>query len=284
MPRRPLFERLPEAWRRLDQAGVLEAYLGVWDDEFDSIHDKVQGLLDLRSVDRIPNRYLQLLSDIVGHEWDDTKSYDWNRERIRHAIHRWSYKGTIAALEDIVKEHGGGPWSVTDMASTLWVWSRQGCWSRGDQHYVAEDYFHPGAFELSVGEDVDIAALQEDLQKLMPAGEVWYIALDLRNLTVMEIIFTTEILPHTFGFTYPSTLWNETHWYNYERQLGCEITIHDMVIESSSIAVSGGRLGVRGMATMDNQQFTMDASDTDYLTESLAAIQLPIDRIEEIIP
>ena len=84
--------------RPLDgEAGPLERYLGVWDNGFDRTRVKIRELLALWSVDKCPDRWLPLLAPKVGHVFDSSRGYDWNRRRIRHAIERWSYKGARIA-------------------------------------------------------------------------------------------------------------------------------------------------------------------------------------------
>ena len=113
MARTPLFERLPESWKyndtkteQLDSKGILQRYLGVWDDGFDRSEDLAESVLATRDISRIPDRYLRLIGDLVGHRWKDYRSYQWNRQRIRESISKYSYKGTYLAISDLVCEHG----------------------------------------------------------------------------------------------------------------------------------------------------------------------------------
>jgi hypothetical protein len=174
MARTRLFKRLPEAWKRYDADRVAERYLGVLDGGLDRSHDLAREVLGFRSVDEVPDRFLPLAGELVGHEWRSDKDHDWNRSRIRDAIRRYSYKGTIAALSDLIKEHGGSWWDVTDMASRLWVWNRQGRFNRDDSHVLAADFWHPGAFLLHVLDDLDFEGFLKDFEKVRKGGEVWY--------------------------------------------------------------------------------------------------------------
>jgi hypothetical protein len=94
MARVPFFDRLPDIWRRLDQPenwialearrldpqlpepepGILQRFLEVLDTEFDGNRDKIESLLQMHSPDTIPDKYIRLLSEIVGHFWRDDKS------------------------------------------------------------------------------------------------------------------------------------------------------------------------------------------------------------------
>lgn len=314
MSRPELYSRLPEIWLRLDQDGVLDRYLGVVDNDFNRVHDKIKALFELSSVNEVPDKYLKLLGELVGHRWRSDRSYNWNRNRIRDSIRRWSYKGTLEALGDLIEEHGGGEWSVLDMASTIWVWSRQGRWSRGDMHYLAADYFHPGAFELSVSEQVDLEGLRADIASVVPAGEVWYFALGLRGMGVFETVYLTEIVVEVNGANRQISLWNEEHYWNYERQLGSEIKTEEIIWvgstnlpvsvwgtdhywnyerqlgcslevlrEPQEIAVSGGTFTMDSLVFMDSEIITASSDHTSPLSEDIAAIQLPVERITEAL-
>jgi phage tail-like protein len=175
MARNPLFSRLPAIWKRLDLPdGLLERFLGVLDSELNRVHDKTEELLDLRSVDRIPDRYLPLLGPILGHEWNSDKSYGWNRTRIRDAIRRYSYKGTLARLSDLLVEHAVIESAIQDNASRLIVPGKQGRPGHPDSHFIAPDYNHDGAFRLTALDIADEAQFIDEFEDGRAAGEVWF--------------------------------------------------------------------------------------------------------------
>jgi hypothetical protein len=177
MARRPLISRLPEIWRRLDKDGELAAFLGLWDFELDAVHTKITELLSIRNLDKIPDRFLILLADLVGHRWRSDKSKDWNRNRMRDSIRRHSYKGTLAQLEDLVAEHNGTGLDFIDMASKLLVLGKNGRLGCTDAALVSPDYYHDGAFEVRVDRRISYDEFLEDLQHTKPAGEVWFFSL-----------------------------------------------------------------------------------------------------------
>lgn len=174
MPHEPLNSRLPQIFHRLDVTGLEERYLGVLDDGIARTHAKAVSLQDLRSIDRIPDRFLPFLGMLVGHVWRSERGYAWNRLRIRNAIRRYSYKGTLEKLGDSVLENGGGEWSVTDNESRLIIWDRQGSWDTDNCHWPSADYWHDGAFVLRVPRSLDYEGLMADLAETLAAGEVWY--------------------------------------------------------------------------------------------------------------
>lgn len=195
MPRTPLWKRLPQIWHRLDmerdgngnvRPGVAERFLGVVDSGFDRAHGKATALLDLRSVDRIPDRYLELLGELVGHRWRSARGSDWNRRRIRDSIRRYSYRGTLEALRDLVREHGGGAIAVQDNASKLMVLGLQGRLGEADCHLQAADFWHDGAFVLRITDHVDWPALRSDLTDALAAGEVWFVEIAEDILAAFE--------------------------------------------------------------------------------------------------
>ena len=196
MARRPLITRLPEIWRRLDKEGELAAFLGVWDVELNAIHDKITKLLSIRNLDKIPERYLLLLADLVGHRWRNDKTRDWNRNRMRDSIRRHSYKGTLAQLEDLVAEHNGTGLDFIDMASKLLVLGKNGRLGCTDAVLVSPDYYHDGAFEVRVDRRIAYDDFLDDLQYTKPAGEVWFFSLLYYLNFLFEETWTCE--RHTF--------------------------------------------------------------------------------------
>ena len=181
MARTELFARLPEIWQRLDQVenvvdqmGVLERYLSVWDDALDASQVSAEDVLDNRDISAIPDRYLRLIGDLVGHRWKDYRSYQWNRQRIRVSVGKYSYKGTYLAVSDLAYEHGATFCDVVDMAQTVAVWSRQGALGENDCYFFDSDFHHPGVFLLHLSEDVDFEHFLEDFEYLKPSGTKWY--------------------------------------------------------------------------------------------------------------
>lgn len=186
MARLPVFERLPKIWHRLDQEGVLERYLKSWDVELDAVHDKITELLSIRNLDVIPERYLQLLADLIGHRWRSDKTREWNRNRMRDSIRRYSYKGTITQLNDLAKEHGGTGADVTDMASKLLVLGKNGRLGCTDAAIVSSDYYHDGAFDVQLDRRMDYDEFMADLAHTKPSAEVWFFSLAYYLKVVME--------------------------------------------------------------------------------------------------
>jgi hypothetical protein len=181
LDRTPVYKRLPKIWRDLDEQGVLERYLSVWDAAFWKAQQKVTDLLDTRNIVRVPDKFLVLPSTTVGHRWKNYKSYQWNRSRSSHDITKYSYNGTELALEDLVREHGGLCVEVIDMASKVAVWSRQGTYTDDDDNFYDADYFHPGVFVLTVTDDIDMEHFLEDFEYWKPAGTKWYIRLMIKD-------------------------------------------------------------------------------------------------------
>lgn len=182
MARTPLFERLPESWKYndsktslVDGKGELQRYLEVWDDGFDRSEGLAESVLNTRDISRIPDRYLRLIGELVGHRWKDYRTYQWNRKRIRESISKYSYKGTYLSIADLAAEHGSSLCEIVDMASTVAVWSRQGALGASDSYFFDPDFHHPGVFIVYLSEDVDYDHFVEDFEYLKPAGTKWYI-------------------------------------------------------------------------------------------------------------
>jgi len=173
MARTPFFKRLPQIWHRLDFDRIAERFTQVLDAAFDRVHGKGRDILDTRSVNRCPDRWVALLSDIVGHVWRSDRSYDWNRRKIASAIRRWSYKGTIECVADIALECGATKLVVVDMASQILTLDLLGELGGDAAFFEDEDFFHDGVFLLFVDAGCDMAAFQAECARIKPAGEKW---------------------------------------------------------------------------------------------------------------
>jgi phage tail-like protein len=189
--RQTSYELLPETWRRLDTEQVLERFLNVWEYEFGIVSEKIDGLLSINNPDKAQDRYLKLLAEIVGHEWDNSKTFIWNRNRIKYAIDRHSYKGTTARLTDDMIELGCESISVQDNASKLLVLSRQGRLSEPDAYMVTANFWHDGAYLLSLVDSavpsLDRAAVEPAVYKTVPAGTIWYLQYGRQLFTIFEM-------------------------------------------------------------------------------------------------
>jgi len=173
MPRKPIYQRLPGIWHRLDIDRVCERFEGVIDSTFDRGHDKARELPDTRNVDRIPDRHLALLPGNVGEEWRSDRTRDANRRGIASAIRRWSYKGTIECVEDIARQCGASKLVVVDMASQILTLDLLGELGGDAAFFEDEDFFHDGVFLLFVDAGCDMAAFQAECARIKPGGEKW---------------------------------------------------------------------------------------------------------------
>ena len=199
MARTALFDRLPAIWKRLDLPdGLLQRFLGVLDTELNRVHGRTGELLDTRSVDRIADRFLRLLGDIVGHERDYDESYHWNRERIRHAVRRYSYKGTLARIEDAAQE-AGADMTVDDRAAHLWVLGRQGRPGHDDCFFIAPDFNVDGAFAYEFRGIDDRERLLKELSTIRPVGEIWWITLFTELAGLFECVAEIPISEAPLG-------------------------------------------------------------------------------------
>jgi hypothetical protein len=219
-----MFDRLPLAWKRLDLTygpdgrpvpGFLERFLAVLDSGFDRSHDKAEELLTSRSVDNIPDRYLALLTAFVGQRWRSGKPHDWHRRKTASAIPRWSYLGSDVCLADLIREYGGTQWDVVDMASRVIVLDKQ---SKLDVHrFECADYYHQGAYVLTVDDGIDIEGFKQDFEDIKPAGTRWFIYLNTAIATAFETIgcfqTPTEVfMANVLDYTIDSGILDENMW------------------------------------------------------------------------
>ena len=234
MSRTPLFERLPESWKyndtktdQVDGKGTLQRYLEIWDNGFDRSEDLAESILATRDVSGIPDRYLRLIGDLVGHRWKDYRSYQWNRQRIRESIAKYSYKGTSVAIADLVREHGGSYHRILDMASLVDTWNVQ------VGMFFDSDYFHPGVYRLWVSDDIDLEHFLEDFEYLKPAGTKWIL-----TVSPEDTFIYTELNGGGEPQIIPQHLINPdfNDWWNFKPQLS--VAPSRFILESGAIAMA----------------------------------------------
>ena len=235
MPRNALFTRLPEVWKILDQVenvadgkGILERYLEIWDNSLNQSLNYASGVLDTRDINDVPDRYLRLLGGLVGHRWKDYRSYQWNRQRIRELISRYSYKGTAVAIADLVYEHGGDWHKIVDMASLVGVYDRQASMPQSS-HYFDSDFFHQGVFQLWIPDYIDIPHFLEDFEYLKPAGTKWIIRLCIADChAAIDVLdFATPIVIYGATYDYTYKIFNqEFGFYNHIPQVAWEPIVY----------------------------------------------------------
>ena len=216
MARKRLYKRLPAAVRRMDEGKLLERVLSVIDESFDATQAKIARIRNIRSLDDLEDRYLPLVAPHVGHRWRNDRTYLWNRRRIEEAIERHSYKGSPDSLDDLIHEHGGKTFRVTDMAMMLDIWNRQGGWNRADGVCLGDGLYHPGSYVLEVDSELDFDAFLADFQYIKRAGTVWYF---VRSVDPTIIVDDSDIWngidgqtinkDRTFGSWNRDDYWNE---------------------------------------------------------------------------
>jgi phage tail-like protein len=192
MSRSNLYALLPSIWKRLDVEGVLERFLRVFDYEFDRNEQILHNILYTRSIETTDDQYIKLLSILVGHEFDEKKSFLWNRAETRNAVAIYSYKGTLARVDNLVKRYGGTYWKHVDMASQIVVPGNQGFLGNTSSYLMGPILYHPGAHQFFIDTEVKDTGFEKELIKLCPAGDVWFI-------TYISAITSTFGLDWTLG-------------------------------------------------------------------------------------
>jgi hypothetical protein len=145
----------------------------------------------------IQDRFLPLLTDLVGHNWRDDKSRRFNRERIQSAITRHSYKGTELRLRDEVKLAGSYICEIQDNASRLMIVGKQGRIGCTDCVIMDHNFWHDGSFELTVSHNIDFDELAIGMSETTAAGELWWIK--TLHLTPGAVFGVTEVSTRVTG-------------------------------------------------------------------------------------
>ena len=270
MARKPLFERLPESWKyndtkteQLDDKGVLQRYLEVWDDGFDRSEDLAESVLSTRDTNTIPDKYLKLIGELVGHRWKDYRSYQWNRQRIRESISRYSYKGTAVAIADLVYEHGGSYSILVDNASLVDAWNIQG------GMFFDADFFHPGVYQLTVTDDINFEHFIEDFQDIKTSGTKWYFRfLPVDTLAVCETVAHGSPVIRPYNILGEELNW----WWDFEPQ---PPVVPEITVNIENIVVP---LGASLLATSLSFGW-----DSEFLTFGEASIPSEYNHIQPLV-
>src|SRR5512145_803180 len=90
-----LLDLLPPLYRLRDESGDLAAFLRVPGASLDELKELIDRFPLLFDVDRCEERWLPLLSALVGLPFDPRRSPAENRRRIREAVPLYRRKGTI---------------------------------------------------------------------------------------------------------------------------------------------------------------------------------------------
>lgn len=189
MAKYPLIARVPEIWRKLDlnYSNAATGLLGVVDSEYEHWNSLVEAYLTFLNVDLTSDNLLPILAPLVGYKWENDKSLLRNRDKIRAAIRYASYRGTTDCIEDLLREHGAQYWQITDQASRLDIWNRQGGFNVINGVVMDGNYWHDGAFVLVVDPELDLESFIVDFEDVKPDGTVWFIQQQVETVTYHDM-------------------------------------------------------------------------------------------------
>lgn len=256
MARKSLFKRVSAEERRADSQQVLERLLQILDESFDRSEAAADVLFTLNSPTDIADRYLQIFGDTLDHQWRTDRSYEWNRTRIEEAIERASYKGTTLSIEDLLVEHGAQWWRITDQASRLDIWNRQGGWNSPNGIIIDANFWHDGAYYLEFDYLLDFDAFLEDFEGIKRAGTVWFFNQQAEPTVIsmgMQGSFQTIVEMESYASNYSGLYWNRqphTFW-NKEQTNDFNGGLNRYLYVNSTIPIDAPGLTV-DMGTYEN--------------------------------
>ena len=274
MARKPLFKRIAPGVRQLDSLGQLERFLDVLDTGFDNATEKIRGMLTLHDVDNIEDKYLPLLAPAVGHRWRSGRTYDWNRSGIRDAFHRHSYKTTNDSIEDLLRDYGAQWWKITDIASRLDIWNRQGGWNSPNGIVMDANFYHEGAYLLEFDASLDFDAFLEDFGDVERLGAFWFFSKRTEPTVIsmgMQGSFQTVVEMDSCARDYSGLNWNRAShaiWMK-EDEVYQSGVLGRYLMANSSLPVNAPGLALN-MGTYDNP-----------LTEPWSLMQAPVVIVTE---
>jgi len=276
-------ERCPQCGKLIGVEGMLERFLNVPDSAFERIENFVGELLRTHNVQIIQDRFLPLLTDLVGHNWRDDKSRRFNRERIQSAITRHSYKGTELRLRDEVKLAGSDTCDVQDNASRLMIVGKQGRIGCTDCVIMDHNFWHDGSFELAVDHNIDFDELALGMAETTAAGELWW----LKSVHSPETIFAIDCNPGRKGIFEDNDLDDiaigrgvigQSFWIGFER-----IGSIQLATAINSTNVIGGYLTVTSNLRVSHTIPVDEGTATNPLSVENALLQ-ESPEITEILP
>ena len=276
-------ERCPQCGKLIGVEGMLERFLKVPDSAFTRIEDFVGELLRTHNVQVIRDRFLPLLTDLVGHNWRDDKSRPWNRGRIQSAITRHSYKGTELRLRDEVRLAGSDVCEIQDNASRLMIVGKQGRIGCADCVIMDHNYWHDGSFQLTVDHTTDWDELAIGMAETNAAGELWWI----KTNHSPEAIFEIDVTPGRKGIFEDNDLRTigigsgvigENFWVGFDRIGSIQL---NSILNTSNVV--GGYLTVESNISVLEDISVNEGSATYPLTEAHALLQ-DEPEITEILP
>ena len=159
-----LLDLLPPLYRQRDESGDLAAFLRVPGATLDQLKDLIDRFPQLFDVDRCEERFLPLLSSLVGLPFDPRRSSLENRQRIKEAVPLYRRKGTIPAIRRSLADQGWQGRIEETFRSALRLNRR----ARLDDSRLPGCIYSLGV--LRVVSDVDASGVREELAFHHPAG------------------------------------------------------------------------------------------------------------------
>ena len=99
-----LYNRLPQIYRDYDKDFQLERFLSVLEEGLGYQLKDTEQILNLIDVDKCPNKYLGLISNSLGIVYEPVIPSLYQRRFLKNAIMLNKRKGTISALEYLLRE------------------------------------------------------------------------------------------------------------------------------------------------------------------------------------
>lgn len=266
--------KCPRCHKFIEGRGLLERFLAIPDAGVARLEGFISELLRAHNIQEIRDRFLPLLSTLVGHNWQNDKPRQWNRNRTQLSITRHSYKGTIQRLQDTTKECGSTICEVQDNASRLMIVGKQGRIGMTDCVIMDHNYWHDGSYELTVDSYTDWDELALGMLETNAAGQIWWV----KSAHQIDAPFEIDVSP---GRTTRIELENlseiaigrgiigQSFWVGFERLGNIQ---RKSILNTTHVA--GGYLTVDSNIRVDHSEIDVDeGTAANPLTEIHATYQ-----------
>ncbi|MHC5059133.1 MAG: phage tail protein I [Planctomycetota bacterium] len=154
-----LFDGLPAEYRGRDRAGFLQRLLRLFGDALAELEDKIDGIHDHLSPERVPPEFLPWLSSWVALTLDETWPVEKRRRLIREALELYRWRGTIRGIRRFVEIYTGLVPDIVEPFKTFW---RVGVRSTvGEDTRVSAPGLDPHCFSVIVNSFEELTAREK---------------------------------------------------------------------------------------------------------------------------
>ena len=196
----------------------LKEFLEILQITLDQQEANISEALQYKSVNDIPERFLQNLADNIGGQIDKYLSLENNRTSLKEFMPWVSVRGSQTSF-DIIFNKLQMACSIVNQATKIIIPSYQGRLSYEDAYIMDQFYYHEGALDINIswfGRQGKTAfpiydRVYEELEKVWPAGFLLYLTVRIALTTDKweSWLKTTSTVQKSKNFTWHQDFWQD---------------------------------------------------------------------------